>query len=63
MKDRIRVLRAERRMTQKELAKAAGVDIHTLYRWENGFIENARLGTLVKIADALGVEVAELYER
>lgn len=49
-------------LTQKELAAASGVDIRQIQKLESGkaAIENARAGTIVKMAKALGVEATDL---
>jgi transcriptional regulator with XRE-family HTH domain len=45
-------------MPQQQLASAAGVDISTVQRLEAGGV--ARLSTIRKLADALGVEPRDL---
>jgi len=58
-------LRRERRragLTQEELAEAAGVGINTIRRIEQGEIEEPRVSTLRKLADALGIRVRDLLE-
>lgn len=59
MKLRIKENCALRGITQKELASQLGVSEVTLSRATNG---NTSLETLEKIANALGVPVAELFE-
>ena len=63
MRSRIRVLRAERRMSQTALAEIADVSPYTVGRAERGELETLKLETAKKIADALGVGVDDLYER
>ncbi len=58
-------LRAERRraaLTQEELAKRAGVGVATIARIEGGDIEEPRVSTLRKLAEALGMEPRNLLE-
>mgnify|MGYP004549386821 len=56
---RIRVARAEARMSQEELAKAAGVSAASIKNYESG--ESCPLlQTAVVIAEALGVTVNDL---
>jgi transcriptional regulator with XRE-family HTH domain len=57
--DRIRQLRTERGLSQAKLAVMAGMDPATLNRLEQGK-GNPNLRTLERVADALGVEAAEL---
>ena len=61
-KDRLRGLRCERRMTQVELAKKAGVSAATVGNWENG--ENyPTLTVAITLADVLGVSLDVLAGR
>ncbi len=56
----IRVMRAERGMTGVELGRRAGVPREEISRYENGK-KVPTAPTLKKIADALGVEVVDIY--
>ena len=55
---RLRRLRLERAMTQRELCERSGVTQVTIVRAERG--EDTRPSTLRKLAQALGVEPREL---
>ena len=57
--ERVRALREERGLLQRGLAATAGLPVRTLGRLEQGEVD-ARLSTLVKISNALGVNVKEL---
>lgn len=58
-KDRLRGLRSERRMTQKELAKAVGVSTASICNWENG--DNLPSLLVAKeLADVLGTSIDHL---
>jgi transcriptional regulator with XRE-family HTH domain len=57
----LRRIRTIRGINQVDLAKASGVAQNTISEIELGKRE-ARLGTLKKLADALGVEVRDLTE-
>src|SRR3989338_8804998 len=60
---RIRQIRLERGLTQKDLAEKAGIfDVGELERGRKvkGGVVNPRLETLFKIAAALGIELDEL---
>ncbi len=55
-------LREERILSQRELARTAGLTHQTVWRFENGFV-NAHPKTIRKIADVLGVEPKELVKK
>ena len=56
---RIRKAREKQELLQRELADRAGVPVRTIGRIERGEVD-VRLGTLKKIANALGLSVREL---
>jgi predicted transcriptional regulator len=55
-------LREDRVLSQRDLAKMAGLAQGTVWRLENGFSE-AHPSTIRKLAEALGVEPRELVRR
>lgn len=55
---RIKELLKERNITQKELAKKIGVSAVSLHRYLTG---NTSVASLEKIAEALDVEISELF--
>jgi transcriptional regulator with XRE-family HTH domain len=55
----VRQLRAEAKMSQEELAEAAGTDLTQVGGIERG-VRNPSYTTLLRLADALGTEVGEL---
>ena len=57
----LRRLRREKGWTQEELANEIGIEISQISRIERGLI-NTTLLTLVKIAEALRVEIEILFE-
>ena len=57
----IRKIRAEKRLTQKELCRRLRVDVSYFSNLENGR-KNPTLATLDKIAKALGVRMTELVK-
>lgn len=60
-KFKIKELAQARGLTQETLAIKSGVKMRTVQRlWQNK-IARAELLTMIKIADALGVDVRELY--
>ncbi len=58
----VKRLRAQRRWTQQELAKRSGVSRITISRIENEDEQSPRVETLEKLAEALGVSLAELFQ-
>ena len=60
--EKLRHLREDRVLSQRELARMAGLAQGTVWRLENGFPE-ARPSTIRKLAEALGVEPRELVRR
>jgi transcriptional regulator with XRE-family HTH domain len=59
--DKLKRLREERVLSQRELARMADLAYGTVWRLENGYPE-ARTSTIRKIAKALGVEPRELLK-
>ncbi len=59
---RLKTLREDRVLSQRELARMANLASGTVWRIENGYPE-ARTSTIRKLAVALGVEPRELVER
>lgn len=57
----VKIKRIMKGLSQKELAKLAGTSNVTLIKIEKGNIDNVKLGTLKKIAEALGTTVIELF--
>jgi transcriptional regulator with XRE-family HTH domain len=55
-------LREEQVLSQRELARMAGLTHQTVWRFENGFT-NAHPKTIRKIAGVLGVEPRELVKQ
>ena len=58
---KLRVERAKENKTQEEVAIAANVCRATISYIENGRVDNIQLGTLKKIAAALGSTVEALF--
>ena len=57
--DHIRAARLRAGLTQERVALRAGIERHNLNRIEQGHVA-ARLDTLLRIADAIGVSLADL---
>jgi transcriptional regulator with XRE-family HTH domain len=58
---RIKVLRRERKLTLVDIAKKTGIDQATLSRIENGKMTGT-LDSHMRIAEAIGLRLPELYE-
>lgn len=58
----MRRIRIQNLMSQRYLAKHAGVGVATIYRLENGETEAAWLQTIQKLARVLRVKPDKLYE-
>jgi putative transcriptional regulator len=62
MQNRIRVLRAERRWSQAELAERVGVSRNSINSVENGKFDPS-LPLAFRIADAFGLTIEEVFLR
>ena len=62
MKNRIRVLRAERRWSQADLAERVSVSRNSINSIENGKVDPS-LPLAFRIADAFGLTVEEVFLR
>lgn len=58
--NRIKEIRAEKNISQQELADLCGFEGSNMSRLEAGRV-NVTLSTLQKVADALGVKIIELF--
>ncbi len=56
----IKKYRKELKLTQEELAKKADIPYATLIKIENGHVDNPTIQTLMKIANALQVNIDNL---
>lgn len=61
MQNRLKDAREREGLTQEELARKAGISRVTLSGLESGRMSVAKTDTLIKIADALGLTVAQLF--
>jgi transcriptional regulator with XRE-family HTH domain len=59
--DKIRAVQAAKKLTDQELAEAAGVGRTAVSQITNGQWDG-RLSTLRKVGDALGLSLQELFE-
>ena len=62
MKNKIRVLRAERRWSQAELADRVGVSRNSIISIENGHFDPS-LPLAFAIADAFEMRIDDIFER
>lgn len=58
---RIRQARISKGMTQQELGELVGVQKSAIAKYESGRVVNIKHETLVKMAEALGVTIHEIY--
>ena len=56
-------LRKEKGFTQEGLARKANISYHTIIKLESGRIKNPRVGTLLKLAEALEVSTDKLLSK
>lgn len=55
-------LRKEKKLTQEGLARKADISYHTVIKLESGGIKNPKVGTILKLAEALGVTIDKLLK-
>lgn len=56
-------LRKEKNLTQEALSRKADISYHTLIKLESGGIKNPKIETVIKLADALGVNIETLLKQ
>ena len=61
MANRLREIRTEQGLSKLELSRRSGVSRPTIIRLESDELPTVQTSTLVKIADALGCSVAEIF--
>ena len=59
---KIKKYRKDKKLSQEELARKAGVTYSTIIKIESGANDNPTVKTLKKIADALGTTIDELVQ-
>lgn len=59
--DRMRMIRTQKKLSQKELSEQAEINDKYLSRVERG-VENVTLETLLKITSTLGISLEELFK-
>lgn len=58
---KIKEIRESKHMTQDELAQKSGISRVTISAMENGAERNTTSRTLVKLAEALGVTIDQIF--
>lgn len=58
-KENIKILRCEKKLTQKQLALSLNTTVKTISHWETGYTEPS-LKQLIEIADFFAVSLDEL---
>ena len=61
MKNRLKEIREEKRMTQEELSTKSGVSRPTIVAIENNTAYNTTLNTLIKLSDALETSFDKIF--
>ena len=56
-------IRKQKGLTQERLAIESGISYNTLIKLERNGIKNPKIGTVIKLADALEVSLDELVGR
>ena len=56
-------IRKQKGWSQEKLAVESGISYNTIIKIERGGIENPKIGTVIKLADALGISLDELVDR
>ena len=56
-------IRKEKGWSQEKLAVESGISYNTIIKIERGGIENPKIATVIKLADALGVTIDEMAGR
>ncbi len=59
----LKELRKQKGWTQERLARESNISYHTLIKLEQNGIQNPKIGTVIKLADALEVSLDELVGR
>lgn len=61
MKNKLKEIREEKRMTQEELSTKSGVSRPTIVAIENNTAYNTTLNTLIKLSDALETPFDKIF--
>lgn len=61
MRFRLKEIRQKAGMTQEKLAEVSGVSRPTIWQIENRFDYDTSIGTLERLAEALGVKVSDIF--
>lgn len=56
-------LRKQKGWTQEKLARESGISYNTLIKIERGGIDNPKIETVIKLADALKISIDNLIGR
>ena len=61
MENKVKAIRESQHLTQQELARRSGISRATISGLEFGTLAVTTTETLIKIADALGKKVSEIF--
>lgn len=56
-------IRKQKGWSQEKLAVESEISYNTIIKIERGGIKNPKIGTVIKLADALGVSIDKLVDR
>jgi len=56
-------LRKQKGWSQEKLAVESGISYNTIVKLERGGIKNPKIGTVIKLANALGISIDKLVGR
>ena len=59
--NKIKIARAKRQLTQKQLGKLVGVSDNQIHRWENGNTK-PNLKSLMRLSEVLEIDIEELLK-
>lgn len=58
-REKIRTLIKRSKLSKRQIAIKAGINVHNLYKYFNGDLKGMNADTAFKLADALGVDINE----
>jgi len=62
VKNNIKAILEKQGKTQASLARALNTSDASIHRLVSGSVENCRVSTAIKLSDALGVDIRDIFE-